>query len=173
MTTMNEPNHAAVIDREVLQRIATAELDAPSDAPQSDGAELVRIMLRMARAQASALLAGPCGWVRTHQNAGETVRSFTDKREHYAEWAARGVALTPVFEHAPASTAASWLTLADGVPANGAEVWIHTTWGKVEGARKAWKQGHTGDYFETDGAGELAMSDVRHWMPRVKPLPPR
>jgi hypothetical protein len=131
-----------------------------------------RIRALLGVAQATTLLSGPCGWVKTHRQGGAMTLSFTDKREHYVDWATSGELLTPVFAHAPGATAASWLTLAEGVPANGNEVWIHTSRGDVLAARKAWKQGPAGDYFATEGAGDIAMADVRHWMPRRTPPPP-
>lgn len=113
-----------------------------------------------------------CGWVKAHVAGDTACLSFTDKREDYVDGAVRGVSLTPVFAHAPETSPASWLTLAEGVPRNGNDVWLHTTRGAVVAACKAGKQGYTGDYFATDGAGDIAMADVLHWMPRVPPKPP-
>lgn len=49
-----------------------------------------------------AVDAQPLGWVKRHVNGGKVSHSFTDNPVHVAEWAARGVTLTPVFDH-PAS----------------------------------------------------------------------
>ncbi|QYY33655.1 DUF551 domain-containing protein (plasmid) [Cupriavidus pinatubonensis] len=65
-----------------------------------------------------------------------------------------------------------WTAVSDAMPEEGDPLWLQTSYGKVIGGAKRWRQGWNPDYWETED-GELSVSEVTHWMPRRPPAPPR